>query len=152
MKRSSWLVSGVLVSLAALVAAPGCSGGSRTTEPTTLPSASRPARPPTRVRTEQSRKDPLEVDDGSERLGTLGGPLERRRLPSDQEPLDVPEVETPRDGGRSPAGAAPRTEGENRDEEEVPDDLERGGPDPEAEAKAKPGGLIPIDVPPSAGR
>ena len=145
MKRSSWLVSGVFVSLAALVAAPGCSGGSRTTEPTTLPSASRPARPPTRVRTEQSRKDPLEVDAGSERLGTLGGPLERRRLPSDQDPIDVPEVETPREDGRSPTAA-------QEDEDEVPDDLERGGPDPDPEAKAKPGGLIPIDVPPSAGR
>jgi hypothetical protein len=143
MKRSSWLVSVVLASFAALLAAPGCSGGRKTVEPTTLPSASRPARPPTRARTEQSRKDPLEVDDGSERMGTLGGPLERRRLPSDQEPLDVPEVETPREGERSRTAA-------KEEEEEVPEDLERGGPDPGA--KAKPGGLIPIDVPPNAGR
>jgi len=138
MKRSSWLVSGVFVPLFAIISAPGCSGGSRTTEPTTLPSASRPASAPTRVRTEQSRKDPLEVDSGTERLGTLGGPLERRRLPSDQEPLDVPEVETPREGERSRTAA-------KDEEEEVPEDLKRGGPDPEAEAK--PGGLIPIDVP-----
>ena len=147
MKLSTALVSTASLSLLSLIAAPGCAGGSsrRSTEPTTLPSASRPASAPTRVRTEQSRKDPLEVDGGTERLGTLGGPLERRRLPSDQEPLDVPEVETPREGERSRTAAK-----DEEEEEEVPADLERGGPDPEAEAK--PGGLIPIDVPPNAGR
>jgi hypothetical protein len=173
MKPSPCLVSGVLVSLAALVAAPGCSGGSRTTEPTTLPSASRPARPPTRVRTEQSREDPLEVDGRTERLGTLGGPLERRRLPSDEEPLDLPETDvTPKDDA-APAGARAPKAREATGDEDVPEDLQRGGPDPDAESEAETpprgadrgtttgsdstggatttGGLIPIDVPPGAG-
>lgn len=142
MKLSIAFVSTATLSLLSLIAAPGCAGGSsrRTNEPTTLPSASRPASAPTRVRTEQSRKDPFEVDGGTERLGTLGGPLERRRLPSDQEPLDVPEVEPPTAGG----------------EEEIPEDLERGGPDPDGESgpgtsgAPSTGGFIPIDIPPNA--
>jgi len=159
MKLSTALVSTASLSLLSLIAAPGCAGGSsrRTDDPTTLPSASRPASAPTRVRTEQSRKDPLEVDGGTERLGTLGGPLERRRLPSNEDSIGVPQSELREEGERSPAAApARRTDEPAAGEEEIPEDLERGGPDPDGESgpgtSGAPGtgGFIPIDIPPNA--
>ena len=151
MKLSTALVCAALLAFLAPI---GCAGGSdrRTAEPTTLPSASRPPTPPTRVRTEQSREDPLQVDGRTEPMSTRGGPLERRQLPSNQDPLDLPEVNPPRADDAVPPGAT--TPGARRatdDEDEIPGDLERGGPDPaESGSGTSSGGFIPIDIPPKA--